>query len=300
MKKSSKGRSPASVVKEKSFKKDTAPVWCPGCGNYGVLSAVYRALGELEIPRRDVVMVSGIGCSSRLPGYVDVYGFNAVHGRALPIATGVKSAKPELTVLAVGGDGDALSIGGGHIPHAARRNVDITYLIMDNSIYALTKGQASPTTPLDDITSSSAFGTIEEPLDAVALALAYGVSFVARGYSGDVKRLSSLIVEGVRHRGFALIHIITPCITWRGKKGFEQVKELAYYLDGEHDSSDMARAVDVSLEEKRIPLGLIYKKTKPTYGDRIEARNTNAKREGVLSLDELMDLFVPRFASCDS
>lgn len=288
-----------SAVKEekKSFKKDTVPVWCSGCGNYGVLSAVYRALSELEIPRQEIVMVSGIGCSSRLPGYVDVYGFNAVHGRALPIATGVKSANPELTVLAVGGDGDALSIGGGHIPHAARRNVNITYLIMDNSIYALTKGQASPTTPLEDITSSTAYGTIEEPLDAVSLALAYGVSFVARGYSGNVKHLASLIAEGVRHRGFALIHIITPCITWRGKVGFEQVKEIGYYLDGEHDASDKARAVEVSLEEKRIPLGLIYKETKPTYGDRIEAQRTGAKRGGILSLDELMDLFVPQYQS---
>lgn len=284
----------------REFRKDTVPVWCPGCGNYGVLNAVYRALSRLDIPREDVVMVSGIGCSSRLPGYVDVYGFNAVHGRALPIATGVKSANPELTVLAVGGDGDALSIGGGHIPHAARRNVDLTYLIMDNSIYALTKGQASPTTPLDDITSSTTYGTIEEPLDAVALALAYGISFVARGYSGNVKHLASLIVDGVRHRGFSMIHIVTPCVTWRGKKGTQEMKDLAYYLDGERDTTDMARALEVSLETERIPLGLIYKQEKPTYSDRLAKQRDSAKREGVFSFDELMNLFVPQYQAQES
>jgi len=283
------------VSAAKEFRKDTVPVWCPGCGNYGVLNALYRALGELDAPRENVVIVSGIGCSSRLPGYVDVYGFNAVHGRALPIATGVKSANPELTVLAVGGDGDALSIGGGHIPHAARRNVNITYLIMDNSIYALTKGQASPTTPLDSITSSTAYGTIEEPLDAVSLALAYGVSFVARGFSGNVKHLSSLIIEGVRHRGFALIHIVTPCVTWRGKQSRQEAKDLVYYLDEEHDASDMASAVKVCLDTERIPLGLIYKVERPTYDDGLADRRRIARKGDVPSFDELVDLFVPRF-----
>ncbi|MBI4830340.1 MAG: 2-oxoacid:ferredoxin oxidoreductase subunit beta, partial [Candidatus Lindowbacteria bacterium] len=255
-----------STFKTKDFKKATRPVWCPGCGNYGVLTGVYQALGQLEIPREKIALVSGIGCSSRLPGYVNVYGFNAVHGRALPVATGVKLARPDITVLAVGGDGDALAIGGGHIPHVARRNVDITYLIMDNSIYAMTKGQVSPTSPLDDITSSTSYGSIDEPLDAVSLALAYGVSFIARGYSGDIEQLSHLIVEGVRHPGFALVHIISPCVTWRGMKGYEEVKERAYYLDGGHDSTNKAKAVEVSLEKERIPLGIIYREIRPTYG----------------------------------
>lgn len=284
-----------SVANE--FKKDTKPVWCAGCGNYGVLTAVYRAMEQFDIPREDFVMVSGIGCSSRLPGYVNVYGFNAVHGRALPIATGVKTANPGLTVLAIGGDGDALSIGGGHIPHAARRNVDITYLIMDNSIYALTKGQASPTTPLETITSSTTYGTIEEPLDAVSLALGYGVSFVARGYSGDVKHLASLIVDGIRHRGFSMIHIVTPCVTWRGKQEMQEIKDLAYYLDGKHDAFDMSSAVNISLEPERIPLGLIYKEEKPTYGDKLRKLRDDATRGGTRSLEEVIDLFVPRFGN---
>ncbi len=282
-----------SAVKAKEFKKDVRPVWCPGCGNYGVLTGVYQALAQLDAPREKIVMVSGIGCSSRLPGYVNVYGFNAVHGRGLPIATGVKMANRDLTVIALGGDGDALSIGGGHIPHAARRNVDITFLIMDNSIYALTKGQASPTTPLDDITSSTAYGSIDEPLDAVGLALAYGVSFVARGYSGDVKHLASLIVEGVRHPGFALIHIVSPCVTWRGMKGYEEVKRRTFYLDGRHDPTDKAQAVEVSLEKSRVPLGIIYREIKPTYWDRILDRRKFAKRAGVPSLEDLMHHFVP-------
>lgn len=281
-----------SAARRQEFKKETKPIWCPGCGNYGVLTAVYQALAQLAIPREQIVMVSGIGCSSRLPGYVKVYGFNAVHGRALPIATGVKMANPELTVLAVGGDGDALSIGGGHIPHAARRNVDITYLIMDNSIYALTKGQASPTTPLDDITSSTLYGTIDEPLDAVSLALAYGVSFVARGYSGDVKHLASLIVEGVKHPGFSLVHIVSPCVTWRGMKGYEEVKRRTFYLEG-HDPTSKAKAVEVSLEKERVPLGIIYTERKPTYWERMLELRTTAKQSGVPSLDELIGTFVP-------
>lgn len=283
-----------STIKPKDFKKDVKPVWCPGCGNYGVLTAVFQAFSQLETPREDIVLVSGIGCSSRLPGYVNVYGFNSVHGRALPIATGVKLSKPELTVVAVGGDGDALSIGGGHIPHAARRNVDLTYLIMDNSIYALTKGQASPTTPLDDITSTTAYGTIEEPLDAVSLALGYGVSFVARGYSGDVKHLASLIVEGVRHPGFAMVHIISPCVTWRGMKGYDEVKERAFYLDGRHDPTDKARAVAVSLEKERVPLGVIYRERKPTYSERVREQQQKAKHDGApITMRELLGHFVP-------
>lgn len=281
------------AVKPKEFKKETPPVWCPGCGNYGVLSAVYKALARLEVSPENVVIISGIGCASRLPGYVKVYGFNAVHGRALPIATGVKLANPELTVFALGGDGDMLSIGGGHIPHAARRNLDMTALILDNSIYALTKGQTSPTTPLDAITSSTAYGNIDEPLDAVSLALAYDVSFVARGYAGDVGRLSSLIVEGSLHPGFSLIHVISPCVTWRGKQEGINVKERALYLNGEHDPTDKARAVEVSLEEERIPLGIIYREFRPTYLDRLTKQREKAKAGGVPSFDELMNLFIP-------
>ncbi|RJP21926.1 MAG: 2-oxoacid:ferredoxin oxidoreductase subunit beta [Candidatus Abyssobacteria bacterium SURF_5] len=277
----------------KQFKKEVKPVWCPGCGNYGVLSAVFQAFGRLDVPREDIVLVSGIGCSSRLPGYVNVYGFNSVHGRSLPIATGVKLAKPELTVVAVGGDGDALSIGGGHIPHIARRNVDITFLIMDNSIYALTKGQASPTTPFDDITTTSTYGTIDEPLDAVSLALAYGVSFVARGHSADVKHLASLIVEGIHHPGFALIHIISPCITWRGMKGYDEIKERTYYLDERHDPADKAQAVAVSLEKERLPLGIIYRERRPTYWERILGQREDAKSRGVPSIETLLNQFVP-------
>lgn len=281
------------AVDSKQFKKNVKPVWCPGCGNYGVLAAVYQAFGSLDVPREDIVLVSGIGCSSRLPGYVDVYGFNSVHGRALPIATGVKLAKPELTVVALGGDGDALSIGGGHIPHIARRNVDITFLIMDNSIYALTKGQASPTTPLDDITSTTSFGSIDEPLDAVSLALAYGVSFIARGHAGDVKHLASLIVEGIHHPGFSLIHIISPCVTWRGRKGYNEIKERTFYLDEHHDPASKAQAVAVSLEKERFPLGVIYRERRPTYWERIIEQREKMKTGATPSIEKLLSQFVP-------
>ncbi len=165
------------------YKSDLAPIWCAGCGDYGVLNALYRALGELNVPPAQLAMVSGIGCSGRLPGFVNSYGFHGVHGRVLPLASGVKLGRPELTVIAVGGDGDGLAIGGGHFPHAARRNVDITYIMMDNTLYAQTKGQSSPTSPWEMTTRSEPYGTMEDQLNPVALAVAYDVSFVAQGFA---------------------------------------------------------------------------------------------------------------------
>ncbi|MDP2660544.1 MAG: thiamine pyrophosphate-dependent enzyme [Dehalococcoidia bacterium] len=196
-----------------AYRSELKPVWCPGCGDYGVLASMYQALSRRNVPPEDVVIVAGIGCSGRLPGYVNAYGFHGVHGRTLPIATGVKLANPSLTVFAVGGDGDGLAIGGGHIPHTARRNVDITYLMMDNSIYAQTKGQSSPTTSRDSESASMPYGTVEDPLNPIAMAIAYGVSFVARGYAARSQQLVELISRAMDHQGFSFIHVISPCVT---------------------------------------------------------------------------------------
>src|SRR6478736_3949003 len=179
------------------FKSDLKPIWCPGCGDYGVLTAIHRALAAIGRPPHEIAFVSGIGCSSRIPGYTTAYGFNSVHGRALPIAQGIKLANPELLVLAAGGDGDGFSIGGGHLPHAVRRNDDLTYIVMDNQIYGLTKGQVSPTSPRGLKTVTSGYGSLEEAVNPLLYTLAYGCRFVARGTPADMAGLAQLVEEAI-------------------------------------------------------------------------------------------------------
>jgi len=206
------------------FKSDLKPIWCPGCGDYSVLTALAKALAELGRPREEVALISGIGCSSRLPAYTSVYGFHGVHGRALAVAAGVKLARPDLTVLAAGGDGDGLSIGGNHFLHACRRNVDITYLLMDNQVYGMTKGQASPTTAPDWCGSKlTPHGTGVSPVAPLHLALAAGVNFFARGFAGNPNELARLIGAGIAHPGFSVIHVLSPCVTFRPEqRGWKQ------------------------------------------------------------------------------
>lgn len=199
----------------RDFKSDVKPIWCPGCGDYGVLAAVTRALAETGRPPHETAVVSGIGCSSRLPAYVAGYGVHGVHGRALPVATGLKLARPELAVIAVGGDGDGYSIGGNHFLHACRRNVDLLYVVMDNRVYGMTKGQPSPTTEPDWRSPMSPHGTGLDPFSPLALAIASGATFVARGFAGDPNRLAKLILAGMRWRGFALVEVLSPCLTFR-------------------------------------------------------------------------------------
>ena len=194
----------------KDFKSDLKPIWCPGCGDFGVLQAIYRALAAFGRPPHEIAFVSGIGCSSRIPGYTTAYGFNTVHGRALPIAQGIKLANPGLLVLAAGGDGDGFSIGGGHVAHAVRRNLDITYIVMDNQIYGLTKGQLSPTSPRGLTTASSVFGSLEEPVNPILYMLGYGARYVAQGTPADMVQLSTIIEEGLRFPGFAFINVQSP------------------------------------------------------------------------------------------
>ena len=205
-----------NAIAPQEYKSDLKPIWCPGCGDYSVLTALAKALAELGRPREEIALVSGIGCSSRLPAYTSVYGFHGVHGRALALATGLKIARPDLTVLAAGGDGDGLSIGGNHFLHACRRNVDMTYLLMDNQVYGMTKGQASPTTAPDWCESKlTPLGPGVSPVMPLHLALASGVNFFARGFSGNPNELARLILEGIRHPGFSVIHVLSPCVTFR-------------------------------------------------------------------------------------
>jgi 2-oxoglutarate ferredoxin oxidoreductase subunit beta len=212
------------------------PIWCAGCGGFGVLNAVARrALPNLGIPRDRVFVVSGIGCSSRMPAYMDTYGFNSIHGRAVVVAQGAKLAKPELTVLVVGGDGDFFSIGAGHFPHAVRRNVDITCIMVNNFVYAMTKGQTSPTTPhLERREKMSGLEFASPPVDPLLDMIAYNVStrasFIAQGIATDVSHLDSLIEEGIKHRGFSFISVLTPCATFHHADLFDRMKERTSYL----------------------------------------------------------------------
>lgn len=244
------------------YKSKVKPTWCPGCGDYGLLAALYQSLARLQLDPARTMIVSGIGCSSRLPFFVKTYGFQTAHGRVLPVATGVKIANPELTVIAVGGDGDGFSIGGGHLVHAVRRNPDITYVVMDNQIYGLTKGQTSPTSPLGIKTKSTPFGSADAPINPMAWVLASGVSFAARGFSGDPKLLIDLIAAAVQHPGFSFVQTMSPCPTfnnnydlWRGK---------VTSLPADHNSGDRLQAMAQAIREDAIPLGVFYREVRPT------------------------------------
>ncbi|MFC1726667.1 2-oxoacid:ferredoxin oxidoreductase subunit beta [candidate division KSB1 bacterium] len=278
----------------KEYKRDLKPVWCPGCGDFGVVNALYNALAKLKLKKENVAMISGIGCSSRLPGYIDTFGFNSIHGRAVPIATGVKLASPETTVITMGGDGDGFSIGGGHLPHTARRNVDITYIVMDNNIYGLTKGQLSPTSELHFKTKTSVYGSIDEPLDPVAMTFNYGMTFIARGFSLDFKHLTNLIIEGIRHKGFSFIHVLSPCVTFLGKDQYDIIKSKVVYLDESYDPSSRQEAFKIIEEKKKIPLGIIFKTKAKTYGDRIkELQKVVRSKDETKTFEECLNNYIP-------
>jgi len=245
------------LLEVKDYRSGVKPVWCPGCGDFGVLSATYKALATLQLKPHEVVVVSGIGCSSRIPYFMRTYGIHGVHGRSLPIATGVKLANPAVTVFAMGGDGDLMSIGAGHLPHAAARNVDITCVMMDNQTYGLTKAQASPTSATGHISKSTPFGAIARQLQPVVLALAYGATFVARGYSARANDLSELIVQGVQHHGFSFIHVQSPCTEFHNT--YNHYDETVAEMPPEHDTSDLPAALHLALTEERVHLGVFYR-----------------------------------------
>lgn len=255
------------TTEAKAFKSDLKPIWCPGCGDFGVLAASYRAFAALDLDPDRTVIVSGIGCSSRFPGFVTTYGYHGVHGRALPTAMGVKLANPELEVIAVGGDGDGFAIGGGHFPHAARRNIDITYVVMNNEIYGLTKGQVSPTSRTDQKSPTSPFGNPEQPLNTLAMAIAADAGFVARGASFKAKELTELIIQGIQSPGFSFIDAYSPCTSFNNTT--QQWKDDIFYLPESHDASNRAQAFNAALESS-MSLGVFYRNEKPTMVDRVK------------------------------
>jgi 2-oxoglutarate ferredoxin oxidoreductase subunit beta len=240
------------------------PDWCPGCGDFGVLAALQKALVELQIPNHNVVTISGIGCSSNFPGFINTYGMHTLHGRALAVATGVKLANHDLTVLVTGGDGDGFGIGGNHFVHSMRRNVDLLYIVMDNQIYGLTTGQTSPTSRVGMKTKSMPFGNIEAPVNPISLALAAGATFVARGFSAEQKHLTELIKQGIRHQGFSFLDVFSPCVTYNHDNTYQWFRPRLKKLedDREYDPSDWMAAMGKSLLwDEEIPIGRFFERT---------------------------------------
>jgi 2-oxoglutarate ferredoxin oxidoreductase subunit beta len=249
----------------KDFKPEVPPDWCPGCGDFGVLNALFQACAEIDLPPRDLLVVSGIGCSSNLPGFIRAYGVHSLHGRALPFATGAKLANHAMTVIATGGDGDGYGIGLNHFIQAMRRNIDVTYIVMNNEIYGLTTGQVSPTSETGMKTKTTPHGNLEGMLNPMALALASGCGYIARGYSGQPKHLMKLYVDGIRHPGFALIDVFSPCVTFNKIQTYDWFRKRVYKLeDTDHDPANFHSAMDKALEwGDRIPVGLLYRNPDP-------------------------------------
>jgi 2-oxoglutarate/2-oxoacid ferredoxin oxidoreductase subunit beta len=251
-----------------SFESVVDPDWCPGCGDFGVLKGLKMAAAKAGIAPKDLVVVSGIGCSSNLPGFIGSYGVHSLHGRAVPVATGVRLANTDLKVVITGGDGDGYGIGIGHFIHAMRRNLNLTYIVMDNQIYGLTTGQASPTTETGQITKSTPHGNVEAPIDPLALAIVSGATYVARAYSGDPNQMADLIAGGLQHNGFALIDTFSPCVTYNKVNTYAFFRKRIYKLEDEkgYDPANVEAAMERAREwGERIPTGLVYKVDKPTY-----------------------------------
>ncbi len=287
----------------KTYKSEVRPTWCPGCGDFAVLNSLQKAIHSLQLEPWKVVLVSGIGCSSNLPHFLSTYGFHSIHGRAIPVATGIKLANPDLHVIVTGGDGDGYGIGLGHSLHAARRNLDLTYVVMNNQIYGLTTGQASPTSEKGMKTKSTPnVGVIEGPIDPISLALGAGATFVSRTFSGDVKHMAEIVQKGIEHKGFALVDALSPCVTYNKENTYDWFRERVYNLQQEgHDSSDIHAAFRKATEwpmvqRERIPIGIFYQTTGvPTYAELEPGMHRGApvnQSLGVEDPDELMAEFL--------
>ena len=253
------------------FESEDEIAWCPGCGNFAILTAIKSALLELNKRPEEVLLVSGIGQAAKLPHYIRTNGFNGLHGRALPPAVAAKIVNPELTVIVHSGDGDTYGEGGNHFIHNVRRNVDIAHFVHDNQIYALTKGQASPTTALGQVTGIQTKGNIDQPLNPIMLALAAGASFVARGFTGRQEHLINLMKEAISHPGYALIDILQPCVSFNKVNTHRWYADRVYELSEDYDVGNLSGALEKAMEwGEKIPLGIFYRVEKPTFSDHLD------------------------------
>jgi 2-oxoglutarate ferredoxin oxidoreductase subunit beta len=260
------------------------PVWCTYCGDYGVLTALIYTFTRLNLDPSRTAIVSGIGCSGRLPAYTKTRGLHTVHGRAVPVAEGVKVARPDWTVMALGGDGDILGIGGGHLIHAARRNIPITTIMLDNAVYAMTKGQASPTTGAKETTRSSPYGNPERPVNPILLALASGATFVARGFSGRAEELIETLKMALSHKGFSFVQIFSPCVTFNPKESYKFFSDKVVMLT--EPAKDRLEAMRLAIDEDSLYLGIFYKEDIPTYIENLPRPSRGVKPEALNGLVE--------------
>jgi 2-oxoglutarate ferredoxin oxidoreductase subunit beta len=261
---------PAGQLNKDTYKGRIHPDWCPGCGDFSVLAALQTALFELGLKPHQVLVVSGIGCSSNLPGFINTYGMHTLHGRSLAVATGAELANHELKVICTGGDGDGYGIGGNHFVHTMRRNVNLTYIVMDNQIYGLTTGQVSPTSTKGMITKSSPHGSVENPINPIPMAIVGGATYVARAFSGKQKHMIDILKGAIQHKGFALVDVFCPCVTYNKDNTYQWFNPRVKILEEQgHDPTDFHKAIDRGyMWGDEIPIGLFWKRTDlPTLED---------------------------------
>jgi len=283
-------------MKEKDFHLQD-PTWCPGCGIYAIFTALKKTASSIKINPEDMVVVTGIGCHGRLNNYFRAYGFHSLHGRALPLAQGIKLANKRLFVITVSGDGDAYSIGLGHFIHAARRNIDLTYIVVNNMIYGLTQGQTSPTSQKGFVSVSTPFGSIESPVCGLQLALVSGGTYIARGFSGAPNQLVRLIEKGIQHRGFSLIEVLSPCVTHNRQNSYQWFKENTFDLDQdkEYDPHSKERAFLSLREKQKLVLGMLYQEERPSYEDLALPWKTPLIRSKMQVSQDKMDKILKKF-----
>ena len=258
----------------KDYKNDVKPDWCAGCGDFSVLAGINRAVVNLGIKPENVVISAGIGCSGKISGYTRAYGVQGSHGRSLPIAQGIKLANQDLTVFAMGGDGDGYAIGIGHAVHAMKRNVNMTYVVMDNHVYGLTKGQASPRSDIGFVTKTTPHGAFESPLSVCETAIAAGATFVAQSYMVNRKELVDLIQQAMDHEGFSFINVFSPCVTYNKRNSYDWFKEHLVALPEGYDTTDRATALKTLGDTDGLVTGLIYQNTsKPSFEKALAAAN---------------------------
>ncbi len=279
----------------KDFRNNVKPNWCPGCGDFSVQAAIQKAAANVGLEPEEVALITGIGCSGRLSGYINAYGVHAIHGRALPLAQGVKMANRDLTVIASGGDGDGYAIGMGHTIHALRRNMNMTYIVMDNQIYGLTKGQTSPSSAVGFVTKSTPKGNIEKNVAPLELALSSGATFVAQGFSSDIKGLTKLIEDAINHDGFSFVNVFSPCVTYNKINTYDWFKENLTSIDDieNYDTTDKQLAIQTVLEYESMLKGIVYQDTEtPSYESQIEEMEGTplAKKDIHISEDKFNEL----------
>ncbi|MBW0770691.1 2-oxoacid:ferredoxin oxidoreductase subunit beta [Mammaliicoccus lentus] len=273
----------------KDFRNNVKPNWCPGCGDFSVQAAIQKAAANVGLEPEEVAIITGIGCSGRLSGYVHSYGLHSIHGRSLPLAQGVKMANKDLTVIASGGDGDGFAIGMGHTIHALRRNMDMTYIIMDNQIYGLTKGQTSPSSAKGFVTKTTPKGNIEQNVAPLELALSSGATFVAQSFSSDIKELTHIIEEAINHKGFSFVNVFSPCVTYNKINTYDWFKEnLTKLADIEdYDFSNKNQAIQTVMDKESMITGIIYQdKETPSYEQQLEQLDETPLVKKSLKLEE--------------